>query len=150
MTLTPSHLTAGLALLALAILGVLALGFYLARRSFDLHENNMQRILAEVGRQSRVAVSPPPPAMSASERAEPLPPVPSDLANDEDWRELNALWAREALDQKQREEARASALTDSLRRAQEQQAARLAALGKLAAADAAEPSEHGAPTAGAP
>ena len=146
--LTSSHLSIGLGLLGLAILGVLCLGFYIARRAFALHENNMQRILAEVGRQSRTVIGATPTANPGA-RAEPLPPVPSDLSNDDDWNELNALWVREALEQKQREQERADELQASLRRSQEQQAAKLAALGQLAV-PTAEPLAQGAPTAGAP
>lgn len=126
----------------LMVFGLLALGLYCARRMFDLLDAHSQRVSTQPRVPSQIVVPVQP-------HAEAAPPVPSDLSSDGDWNELQAMWAKEAVEQQQREDQRAEVINRALHEAQARKAAQLAAKGKLAVATA-EPTAPDAPSAGSP
>lgn len=132
-----------LALVAIAILGVLALGFYERRRMFDVLDGALQRSsMATQQALSFRAYGMPPPLQGEREAgARPLPEIPSngDLSDDDTWKGMQGIWEREALEQAQAEQHRVDVITAALKDAQARRAAELEAQDKLAPS---EPAGH--------
>lgn len=138
-----------LALLALAILGVLGLGFYERRKMFALLTDTMQRNSTIAHALARVSLAgPPSPALAPPPASDPAPEPAGggDLENDEEWERWKKSCEAEARRESERETAFAKMLQDSLLERQRQHAATLAAKGQLEP----EPSETSAPTAAGP